>query len=222
VFIGHYALAFAAKRVAPAASLGTLILAAQFLDVLWPAFVIAGIERVEITPGNTAFTPLAFVHYPYSHSLLASAVWAALFGAAYLALRHDRAGALVIAALVLSHWALDAGSHRPDLPLLPGGETLIGLGLWNSVPATLVVECALFAGGLASYVALTRARDRTGVFSFGALVVVLLLAYSGAAFGPLPPSSEAVAYSGLLGWLAAAWGYWIDRHRSVATATVRA
>lgn len=222
MFIGHYALAFATKRASPSASLGTLVLAAQFLDGLWPIFVLAGVERVEIAPGNTAFTPLAFVHYPYSHSLLAAVIWAALFGAAYLALRRDRTAALIMAALVLSHWVLDAASHRPDLPLAPGGEILIGLGLWNSVPATLAVECALFAGGLASYLAYTRASDRTGAVNLWALVAVLMLAYAGSAFGPLPPSPQAVAYSGLLGWVIVAWAYWIDHHRSTTTATATA
>jgi hypothetical protein len=27
----------------------------RLLDLLWPIFVLSGIERVEITPGNTAF-----------------------------------------------------------------------------------------------------------------------------------------------------------------------
>jgi hypothetical protein len=215
VFIGHFALAFAAKPAAPRASLGTLILAAQFLDALWPIFVLTGIERVEIAPGDTAFTPLAFVSYPYSHSLLATLVWAALFAGVYLALRRDRRGAWVVAVLVASHWLLDAATHRPDLPLAPGGGSLIGLGLWNSVPATLAIEGALFAVGLGLYLARTRSRDRTGSASLWALVIVLLLAYFGAAFGPLPPSPQAVAWSGLAGWLIVAWGYWIDRHRDM-------
>lgn len=222
MFIGHYALAFAAKRAAPAASLGTLVLAAQFLDVLWPIFVLAGIERFEITPGITAFSPLDFVYYPYSHSFLASALWATLFGGAYLAIRRDRRAALILAALVLSHWLLDAASHRPDMPLVPGGGTLVGLGLWNSVAATLGVEGLLFAACLWSYLRFTRTNDRIGSLNLWVLVAVLLLAYFGAVFGPPPPSVDAVAYSGLLGWLLVAWAYWIDRHRSVATASVTA
>lgn len=222
MFIGHFALAFAAKRAAPAASLGTLVLAAQFLDVVWPIFVLAGIERFEITPGITAVTPLDFVSYPYSHSLLATAVWAGLFGGAYLALRRDRNAALILAALVFSHWLLDAASHRPDMPLVPGGGTLVGLGLWNSVPATLGVEGLLSAACLWSYLRFTRANDRIGSLNLWVLVVVLLLAYFGAVFGPPPPSVDAVVYSGLLGWLFVAWAYWIDRHRSVVTASVTA
>ena len=222
MFLGHFALAFAAKRAAPAASLGTLVLAAQFLDALWPIFVLAGIERFEIAPGITVVTPLDFVSYPYSHSLLTSALWAGLFGGIYLSLRGNGRAALVLAALVLSHWLLDAASHRPDMPLAPGGEMRVGLGLWNSLPATLAVEGLLFAVCLWSYLGFTRANDRIGSVNLWALVAVLLLAYFGAVFGPPPPSVDAVAYSGLAGWLFVGWGYWIDRHRSAATATATA
>ena len=50
MFIGHFGVAFAAKKVAPETSLGTLILAAQFLDFLWPFFLLLGIEHVRIAP----------------------------------------------------------------------------------------------------------------------------------------------------------------------------
>jgi len=219
MFIGHFAVAFAAKRAAPAVSLGTLVFAAQLLDGLWPLFVLAGFERFEIVPGITAISPLDFTYYPYSHSLLATVLWALLFGSTYFLLRHDRRAAAILAALVLSHWLLDAASHRPDMPLAPGGEALVGLGLWNSVPATLVVEGALFALCLGSYVACTRASDRAGKVNLWALAALLLLAYLGSVFGPPPPNVEAVAYSGLLGWLIVAWCYWIDRYRPAKTAT---
>jgi len=216
MFIGHYAVAFAAKRATPAVSLGTLFLAAQLIDGLWPLFLFLGLERLEIAPGDTAFTPLRFTHYPITHSLLMCAVWAALLGVAYYLVRRYRAGALMVAALVMSHWVLDFVSHRPDLPLYPGGSVYLGLGLWNSVPATLVVEGAMFVVGLGLYLTATRARDRTGVVALWALVIVLLAAYFGAAFGPPPPSVETVAWSGVLGWLTVAWGYWIDRHRTAS------
>jgi len=154
-------------------------------------FVLAGIERFEIAPGITAVTPLDFVSYPYSHSLLTSAVWAGLFGGIYLALRRNTGAALVLAALVLSHWLLDAASHRPDMPLAPGGGTRVGLGLWDSLPATLAVEGLLFAACLWSYLRVTRAKDRVGSVNLWTLVAVLLLAYFGAVFGPPPPSVDA-------------------------------
>ena len=79
MFLGHFGVAFAAKRVAPRPSLGTAVLAAQWADAIWPIFVLLGIEQVAIRPGVTVVTPLDFVFYPYSHSLLADVIWAALF-----------------------------------------------------------------------------------------------------------------------------------------------
>jgi len=70
MFIGHFGVGFAAKKTIPKTSLGTLLLASQFVDLLWPFFLIFGIEVVAIDPGNTAFTPLDFIYYPFSHSLL--------------------------------------------------------------------------------------------------------------------------------------------------------
>ena len=150
MFIGHLGLAFAAKKVAPRPSLGTLALAAQLVDGVWPVFLLLGWEKVEIVPGITAVTPLLFASYPYTHSLAAGAVWALLLAGGYYLLRRDGVGAGWIAALVVSHWILDFISHRPDMPLWPGGPK-VGLGLWNSVPATLAVEFALFAGGIWLY-----------------------------------------------------------------------
>jgi hypothetical protein len=122
MFIGHYGVALAAKRLAPRASLGTLILAAEFVDALWPIFLMAGIEHVRIAPGITRVSPLGFYDYPISHSLVTVIGWAAGFGIVYFALRRYASGAWVAAALVLSHWFLDALVHRPDMPVTPPGR----------------------------------------------------------------------------------------------------
>ncbi len=149
MFIGHFAVGFAAKSLAPRTSLGTLFAASQLLDLVWPILVLLGVEKVRVDPGNTAFTPLDFVNYPWSHSLLMALVWAAGFALVYRARTGFARGAWVVGALVLSHWALDFVSHRPDLPLAPGASR-VGLGLWNSVPATVIAETALFAVGVTS------------------------------------------------------------------------
>ncbi|HEX9181307.1 MAG TPA: hypothetical protein VF859_12975, partial [Burkholderiales bacterium] len=107
MFIGHFAAGFAAKAAAPRVSLGMLFLAAQLLDLIWPMLLLLGVERVSIVPGATAVTPLVFEHYPWSHSLAAVAGWALLMGGGYLLLHKQAAGAVVLGALVLSHWALD-------------------------------------------------------------------------------------------------------------------
>src|SRR5205809_6707529 len=117
MFVGHLALGFAAKRATPRVSLAVLLTASQLADVLWPIFLALGLEQVRIDPGNTAFTPLDFVSYPYSHSLMLLAVWAVGVGGGYRAIAGGRRTFLTLALLVLSHWALDYLTHRPDLPL---------------------------------------------------------------------------------------------------------
>jgi hypothetical protein len=214
VFIGHLGLGFAAKTVAPRPSLGTLLLASQLVDGVWPVFLLLGWEKVDIVPGITAVTPLLFVSYPYTHSLAAGVVSAALFAGGYYALRRDAGGAGWLAALVLSHWLLDFASHRPDMPLWPGGPKL-GLGLWYSVPATLAVEFALFGVGVWIYASATRARDGLGDWLLWLFAGTLAALYVASVFGPPPPSVQVLAWSGLLGWLFVAWAYWIDRHRAV-------
>src|SRR5438876_5930947 len=140
MFIGHFALAFAAKRAQPRLSLGTCMAAAQFSDILWPFLLLAGVEHVAIEPGNTAFTPLRFDCYPFSHSLATVIGWGLLFGAIHWAGKRRPRAAVLLAALVVSHWILDFATHRPDMPLRPGGTEKFGRGLWNSVGGTLVVE----------------------------------------------------------------------------------
>jgi hypothetical protein len=215
VFVGHIGLALAAKRAAPLTSLGTLVAAAAFLDLVWPALLLAGVERVRIDPGNTAFTPLDFEHYPFTHGGAAVALWALAFGGVYLARTGYRRGAVVAGVLVASHWALDALVHRPDLPLVWDG-TKVGLGLWNSVPATLGVELAILAAGLLAYVREAPARDGTGRWGLAGLAAFLLVAYLANALGPPPPSVKAIATGGFAQWLLVAWAAWIDRHRRAA------
>ena len=216
MFIGHFALGLAAKRVTPRVSLAVLFAAAQLADLLWPVFVAAGLEQVRIDPGNTAFTPLDFVSYPYSHSLLMLVVWGVLLASACRPFARGRRAFVVIGALVVSHWLLDFVTHRPDLPLYPGGRK-VGLGLWNSVPATIAVEVPMFLAGLWIYTRVTHPRDAVGRWAFGALVVMLLLIYVANIVGPPPPSVQAlwiVALCGGLGFLL--WSRWADAHRDVA------
>lgn len=213
MFIGHFAVGFGAKAIAPRVSLGTLFLGAQFIDLLWPTLLLLGIERVRIDPGATRVTPLDFEHYPVSHSLAGVLVWALGFAVVYQLLRRYPRGAIVVAAAVVSHWILDAVVHRPDLPLYPGGAVRVGLGLWSSLAGTLAVELTLFAGGLWLYLSKTRPRDATGRWALLGLVVFLLTLYAANLFGTAPPNVETIAWVGQAQWLLVAWGYWVDRHR---------
>lgn len=214
MFIGHIAVGFASKRAAPNTSLGLLVTAALCSDLLFPIFALAGWERVRIAPGDTAFMSVAFDSYPISHSLLTTVGWAALIAFLYwIAARHLR-GAAVLFLAGVSHWFLDALTHRPDMPWYPGGP-VAGLGLWNSIPGTVLVECAMFAIGVWLYVRTTAPRDRTGRYALWALLLFLLVIYARAATGNAPPSARAWQIVGLSGWLLPLWAWWIDRHRSL-------
>ena len=218
MFVGHFALGFAAKRAAPQLSLGVLFLAAQLADVLWPIFVAAGLETVRIAPGVTVVTPLDFVSYPYSHSLVALALWAVVLGALCQRSTRSRTVFAVVAVLVLSHWVLDFVTHRPDMPIYPGSATY-GLSLWNSLPGTVVLELAMFGAGVWVYAATTRPRDATGRWSCVALVAFLLIAYIGNLAGGPPPSIAAIYWLGIVGGaVILAWSWWVDRHRATAQA----
>jgi hypothetical protein len=212
MFVGHAAVALAGKARAPRVSLGVLFAAAFGLDLLWPLLVLLGVERVRIDPGNTAFTPLAFDAYPWSHSLLLVLLWSALAGAVVM-WRRGRAAGVLVALLVVSHWALDVSSHRPDMPLWPGVSPLVGLGLWNSIAATLLVEGALFAAGIAIYLRTTRAQDRVGAVAFWSLMGLCAVIWISGPFSPPPPGARAVALAGLALWLLVLWAAWADRHR---------
>jgi membrane-bound metal-dependent hydrolase YbcI (DUF457 family) len=212
MFLGHHAAALAAKRIAPRTSLGTLIAAATLIDLIWPILLLLGVEHVRIAPGNTRLTPLDFYDYPITHSLAAVLIWSVLFGGAYWLVRRDRRGGFVVAAAVLSHWVLDWVTHRPDLPLWPGGPKA-GLGMWQSVPLTVLVESALFIGGVAAYVRTTRARDRIGSIGFWSLIAFLGVIYVANVTSPPPPSWQIVAWGALAAWIFVPWAALADRHR---------
>lgn len=214
MFIGHFALGFAAKRAAPRVNLGTLFAAAQLPDLIWPVLVAAGVEQVAIAPGNTAFTPLEFVSYPWSHSLVLATIWGVVFAAVHRLRTGNRSATLLLAALAASHWLLDFLTHRPDLPLVPGGQRY-GLGLWNSVPLTIAIESVLFASGVWLYAQATRPLDASGRWAFVSLVAVMILAYVGNVLAA-PPSVDAIWSSTLFGFLLLlGWAAWTDRQRVV-------
>lgn len=220
MFLGHYALGLAAKRLAPQTSLGTLFVAPTLADLLWPLFLLIGWEQARIVPASNPFLVLWLDHYPWSHSLLMLAAWGVLFGLLYWAFRHwllkkgnYARGAIVIALLVISHWLLDFITHRPDLPLCPCGAEY-GLGLWYSFWGTLIVELVLFVAGIVIYLATTDASDGIGRWGFWVLVLLLAGSYIVTLFMPPPGSITALAVGAIIfGWLFVLIAWWVDRHR---------
>lgn len=175
MFAGHLGVALGAKVVEPKAPLGALVAASFGIDLLWPILLLAGAESVSIEPGATAFTPLSFDAYPWSHSLAMVLLWGVLaWGLARVLGRSNRV-AVVIGGVLVSHWVLDFVTHRPDLALWPGGP-LVGLGLWNSIPGTFLLEGLIFAGAVALYARRFPPRDglgRAGIAALVGLVVVI-------------------------------------------------
>lgn len=219
MFIGHFAVGLAAKKAAPKVSLGTLFLSVQLLDMMWPIFLLLGWEHVRITPGITAFTPLDLYDYPFSHSLATVLGWSLAFAILYYLVKRYPIGAWVLAAGVFSHWLLDFITHRPDMPLAPGSATYVGLGLWNSVPGTLILEGAMFIGTVWLYVRSTTAKDKTGTYAFWGLIAFLIISYVASVVSPPPPNETVLAWSALSMWLFIPWAYWIDRHRVMKNLT---
>ena len=216
MFLGHFGLAFASKKINNRPSLGTYFLAVQFLDLLWPMMLIRGIEKVEIQPGNTAFTPLNFVYYPYSHSLLGALVWGVVFGILYFLFTRKGKTGIFLGFLVFSHWVLDFFTHRPDLPLSPWNDVKFGLGLWNNPTATIILELIIFIGGIWLFLKSTSAKNIAGHFALWSFIAFMITIYFLNAFGPPPDSKDSIAILGLTQWLLIAWGYWIDYTRDAA------
>lgn len=212
MFLGHFALALSAKKAAPKAGLGTLVLSAKFADLLWPVLLLFGVEQVRIVPGITRASPFDFVSYPISHSLLAQLIWASLLGALYLLWRRDLRTAIVVGALLPTHWLLDYVAHRPDMPLYPGGPK-VGLGMWNSLPLTLLVEYGLFVAGVGIYLKSTRSKGGRG-YAFWSFIVFLAVIYAASLFGPPPPSVRVLAITALALWISVPWAAAADRRRT--------
>lgn len=212
MFVGHLAVALGAKRSAPKVNLAWLVAAVCALDLVWPILVIAGVEQVSVVPGATAFNPLVFDSYPWSHSLAMACVW----GAALYALarwRHiGRPDARLLFILVLSHWLLDFVSHAPDMPLWPGASSpKLGLGLWNSIPATFAVEGALWLGAIVIYLSGRPLRGSRSKLAFWSFVGVSTLLWAAGPFSPPPPNAAIVGWMALIGWVMIPWAAAADK-----------
>jgi len=215
MFIGHFAVAFGAKHYAPRVQLAWLTAGVAWADLLWTIFLLRGWEHARISPGDTVFTPFDLYDYPWSHSLLMLVVWGSSLGAIYFASKKDATGACMLGLCVLSHWVLDWATHRPDMPLYPGGPKF-GLGLWNSIPGTLAVETVMFVGGIWLYAKATRAKNTAGRHAFWAYAALLLFLFYADRFSPPPDNMREVAWTGLIASvITLAWAWWFDRNREV-------
>ena len=210
MFIGHFAVGLASKRLAPQTNLAWLLAAPLFLDMLWPIFLLLGIEHASLVPNApTPFLVLGLDHYPWSHSLVMAVVW----GLALVAVARSRrviAPAWLLVVLVVSHWVLDVASHAPDLPLWPGSSPRFGLGLWNSIPLTLLIEGTLWIVAVVVYVK-GRPERSQGRVAFWSLVAITTLMWATSPWSPPPPSTRALGWFALIGWIIVPWAALADR-----------
>jgi hypothetical protein len=216
MFVGHYGVSFAARKVDDSIPLWVLFLAVQWLDVIWAPLVLLGIEKVRIVPGYTATNPLDLYYMPYTHSLVAALVWSiAAAGAYHLLRRAQPRASLLVGFAVLSHWILDFVVHRPDLPLYDNSAK-VGLGLWNHPAIAFGLEAALLFGGIAAFLR-ARPAHRTAIILFG---VVMLGIQAYVFFGPPPVSPAAAASTALAAYGIFALVIWFlaDRRPSLGGA----
>lgn len=207
MFIGHFGLGLAAKKVAPSVSLGTLFIAVQFLDLLWPTLLLFNVEHVVIHPELGGERMLEFTDYPVSHSLLMAMVWSVAFGGIYFLVKKNMRDSVIVGLAVLSHWVLDLIVHFHDLPIFPWASPKVGLEVWANPVLTNLIEGFMFITGIVIY--LRAARPRKGVF--WALMALLLLVQVSNLFSPAPGSVTALAWSAQVMWLLVGMAYWADR-----------
>jgi hypothetical protein len=215
MFIGHFGAGLIGKKISPVTSLGTLFFASQFIDLLWPTFLLLGIEEVKIVPGITKLTPFDFSYYPYSHSLIAVIIWGFLFGSVHFIFKRNVRAFFLLALLVPSHWILDLIVHRPDLPLSFSSNHYFGLGLWNFPVVAIAVEVAIFILGIYFYIKITTHKNKIGLIGFWGLIIFLSFMYLGNFFSPPPPDTTTIAWAGQAQWIIIFWGYWVDHHRQL-------
>ena len=218
MFIGHFGLSFAAKKAAPKVSLGTLFIATQFVDILWPFLLVFHVEKVAIIPGYTKTNAFEFLYFPYTHSLFMGIVWGVLTGIVYWLFKRDQRGAIVVGLCVLSHWLLDLIVHTADLPLTPFGDYKVGFGLWNYVAITLIIEFVIFLAGAYLYATFTKAKNKIGSWGLWTLVILLLVFQLTNTFGPPPSGTIMTLFVSFVTLMViiVALAYWVDRNRETA------
>lgn len=211
MFIGHFAPAMIAARHKDAPSLPVLFIGAQLVDWAFFGLLLTGAEKMRVTPGISAMNPMDLYHMPYTHSLLGSAIFALVFGVLIFAATRNRTGALIAAAVVLSHWFLDLLVHVPDLTLA-GSPPKMGFGLWNHPSIEMPLELALTFGSLWLYAKIAKPK----VLPLTSLAGVLLLLQAVNWFGPVEP--EVTAGTSLLAFfafgLATLLAWWVYRSES--------
>lgn len=170
MYAGHFAAGLALKASRPKAPTWGILIGTGLLDILFGPFVLAGIERVSMTPGQAPGFTLDFIDW--SHSLLMALVWSGLYAALFA--KRGRAVAWIMGLAVFSHFLLDLPMHPADMALWPGSSVHLGLGLWHT-PTWWWVELAFVGVGCAYYTLRARRLGTFGARAVWASAVVLAL-----------------------------------------------
>jgi hypothetical protein len=214
MFVGHYGVSFAAKRVGVRVPLWVWFIAVQWLDVVWSVLVLMGIEKLRIVPGFTEANALDLYYMPYTHGLPGSIVLSLIFGGIVALFTTGNRGAtiLLVAAASFSHWVLDLVVHTPDLPLYDDAAK-VGFGLWRHVAFSFPLELIVLVLGAWLYARVPVFASSNGRYLFWGFVVFLAAVQVYANFGPPPSSPEAMAVTALALYVVlaslAAWVEWI-------------
>jgi hypothetical protein len=142
MYIGHVGAALAAKRVRRSIGLLVLLVATYTQDWVDTGLCLAG-----------AYNQKEML----SHSIPAVLLFALIGFVAYAAATRDWTGALVIAAVILSHIFLDwITGYKPTWP----GGPMIGLNLYDHPIADFVAEGIVILAGALLYGRTLPARRR--------------------------------------------------------------
>jgi hypothetical protein len=213
VFVGNLAVALAAKQQAPKVGLGWFMgrrhrARPRLADLRGDR----PRARAARPGGNGLHAAGVFDSYPWSHSLVMSFVWGGVLACIARGRTATQVSVLLV-ALVVSHWVLDFASHAPDMPLWPGPSPKFGLGLWYSIPATLIVEGVMWVVGSWIYLRAAR-RPMSATIAFWSLVLICTVMWAGGPWQPPPPSVQALGWFALIGWIILTWAAFADRQLS--------
>lgn len=227
MFIGHYAVSLALKSVQPKLSLGWLFIAVQFVDYLFFTFALLGLEKFSLIENYTESTHFKLEYMPYSHSLIATLLWAiaTYFIVKFFITNQNKQivkTAIVISVALASHWCLDLLVHTPDLPIFLDNSHLLGFGLWNFDWLTYLLEAVFILVGLYFYM---KASHKIGVkntymakLGMPIFVLVLIVINIFNIFGPFSPESTVVstAFTSLFAYSIFAFiAFWLDKNRTL-------
>lgn len=180
MFIGHYSVAFALKKMDDEVPLGLLFLAVQFSDIMGALLVFFGVEKVIIVPGVSEVDPMDLAYYPFSHSLAATVLWSVAAYVIITLLPMNKAinktkFALVMGGCIISHYVVDFVTHYKDMPILGKNSPMIGLGLDNHLALSYILETAAFLAGLWLYMGMAASKHagRRGMYVFAGILIVI-------------------------------------------------